>query len=357
MEHLTLTPEFSEGDTEKPKEEIKLNNIKKSINISSFKKSYEVDFVNEIKYLSIIAMPKEDLFPIKFSAKFTLSDIRKVGLFRDYESIDECLFDIFEGLDSKEPKPNIIEKDDSNLTIIVPLHTKRYPEIIFPLKQNPKNNAIKYEELANAFLNMKKQKDQEIEDLKDRIDKLEKLLQIKIEKSELKENFKGTTLEIFNIGKNEYSKFFPDKYQDIEKILAVGFTLILECNEKDIVDLIISSFYKYKTDLKKLIGIDTDNKLIDLNIRNDKNKIYFDWLLFKDESEENKEEINQDLLFNEMMEAEIDYIPFILNGLKAKLITDATLIDLFELKNQEKINEIVYNTKLIFEGEPINPKY
>lgn len=233
-------------------------------------------------------MPKEDLFPIKFSAKFTLSDIRKVGLFRDYESIDECLFDIFEGLDSKEPKPNIIEKDDTNLTIIVPLHTKRYPEIIFPLKQNPKNNAIKYEELANAFVKMKKQKDKEIEELKDKIDKLEKLLQIKVEKDELKENFKGTTLEIFNIGKNEYSEFFPDKYQNIEKISTFGLTLILECNEKDALDIIISSFYKYKTDLKKLIGINIGNKLIDLNIRNDKNKIYFDWVLYKDESEENK---------------------------------------------------------------------
>lgn len=66
--------------------------------------------------------------------------------------------------------------------------------------------------------------------------------------------------------------------------------------------------------------------------------------------------INQDLLFNEMVEAEIDYFPLILNGLKAKLITEATLIDLFELKNPEKINEVVYNTKLLFEGEPIQSK-
>ena len=159
-----------------------------------------------------------------------------------------------------------------------------------------------------------------------------------MEKDELKENFKGTTLEIFNIGKNEYSEFFPDKYQNIEKISTFGLTLILECNEKDAVDIIISSFYKYKTDLKKLIGINIGNKLIDLNIRNDKNKIYFDWVLYKDESEENKEKINQDLLFNEMVEAEIDYFPLILNGLKAKLNTEATLIDLFELKNPEKIN-------------------
>ena len=199
MEHFSITPEFSEGETENPKGELKLNNIKKTIYISSSKKDYEIDFVNEMKYLSVIAKTKNDLFSIKFSGKFTLNDIRKVGLFREYESIDECLFDIFKGLDSKEPKPNIVEKNEVNLTIIVPLPTKRYPEIIFPLKQNQKNDATKYEELANTFVNMKKQKDKEIEELKDRIDKLEKLLQIKMEKDELKENFKGTTLEIFNI--------------------------------------------------------------------------------------------------------------------------------------------------------------
>ena len=148
MEHLTLTPEFSEGDTEKPKEEIKLNNIKKSINISSFKKSYEVDFVNEIKYLSIIAMPKEDLFPIKFSAKFTLSDIRKVGLFRDYESIDECLFEIFEGLSSN---PTLTEKDSLNIIVIIPLHTRKYPEITFTLTKVEKNESQKYDELVNVL--------------------------------------------------------------------------------------------------------------------------------------------------------------------------------------------------------------
>ena len=65
MEHHPLTQEYLEGETEKPSGEIKLNNIKKTVNISSFKKTYEIDFINEIKYLSIIAKQKEDLFPIK----------------------------------------------------------------------------------------------------------------------------------------------------------------------------------------------------------------------------------------------------------------------------------------------------
>ena len=118
-------------------------------------------------------------------------------------------------MDSKEPKPTLIEKDELNLTISIPLHTKRYPEIIFPLKQDQKNEKIKLEELTNAFLDMKKKKDKEIKDLKDRIDELEAILKIKTEKDELKEHFEGTKLEIFNIGKDKYKEFFPDELNKI----------------------------------------------------------------------------------------------------------------------------------------------
>ena len=258
-------------------------------------------------------------------------------------------------MDSKEPKPTLIEKDELNFTISIPLHTKRYPEIIFPLKQDQKNEKIKLEELANAFLDMKKKKDKEIKDLKDRIDELEAILKIKTEKDELKEHFEGTKLEIFNIGKDKYKEFFPDELNKIGEISGIGYTLILECNEKDIAD-IISAFNNYKKELKKILDIKISNKLIDLNICNDKNKIYISWVLYREKNGVNEENNKKDLLFDEMIEAEIDYFPIILNGLKVKLITDATLIDLFELENKEKINEIVFNTKLLFEGETIKSK-
>jgi hypothetical protein len=48
----------------------------------------------------------------------------------------------------------------------------------------------------------------------------------------------------------------------------------------------------------------------------------------------------------------IAYFPFIANGLKAKLTTEVNFVNLFE-ENEEKIDKMIYNTKLDFEGEII----
>ena len=100
-----------------------------------------------IKFLSIVEKYPNGLFYNAFMKKFILKDIQKVKTFRDYESVDEYLFDIFEGLNYK---PTIIEKDKLNLIIKVPLHTRRFPEINYPL-------------------NIKNQKDKEIKELKEKM--------------------------------------------------------------------------------------------------------------------------------------------------------------------------------------------
>lgn len=49
-------------------------------------KVYDIEFINEINYLSITAQVENELFPIKYQNKFTLEDIsNKVKFFRDYE--------------------------------------------------------------------------------------------------------------------------------------------------------------------------------------------------------------------------------------------------------------------------------
>lgn len=116
------------------------------------------------------------MFPNIYFGKFVLKNIKEVGLFRDYETIDECLFGIFKGLDYK---PIIIEKEEKdkiNLIIIVPLITRRYPEINFPLKHIEKNDSQKIEELIDALLIIKNNKDKEIKELKDKIENLEKII-------------------------------------------------------------------------------------------------------------------------------------------------------------------------------------
>ena len=355
MEAYPIECNYSEGETtEISKETSNIKNKKKIIEITSGKKTFEIEFKNEIDFLLITAKQNDSLFPVIYTGKFTLKDIKKVGLFHEYESIDECLFDIFDGLDSKQSKPFIIEKDNLEIIISVPLHTKKYPEITFSLKQNKNNEPKKYEELIEVLLNMKKEKDEEIKELKDKINKLEKLLQIK-ENDKKQDEFKGSKFEIFNIGKDEYSNFFSDEIQYIENLTIFGFTLIFECKENDIQE-IMNSFIKYKNDIKKIFNIDQD-KTLDLKVRNKKNKIFFDLVKYKEVKEDEENNTKEDFLFHELIESYdlMSYFPLMTNGLKAKLITEGTLLDLFE-SSQEKMKEIIFNTKLLFEGETIKSK-
>ena len=162
--------------------------------------------------MSVTASCQKSLFSDIYKGKFSLNDIKKVGLFHNYESIDECLSEIFDGLNSN---PTIIIKDEFNIIITVPLHTKKYPEIKFTLIKIEKNESQKYEELVNILLELKNdrdEKDKEIKELKNKVENLEKLLNIQKEnKEEITDNFDGTKIEIFNIGKNEYLDFFPEK--------------------------------------------------------------------------------------------------------------------------------------------------
>ena len=57
-----------------------------------------------------------------YKNKFTLIDIQKVKLFNAYDSIDECLSEI-------EISKGIIREKADSLDLVVPLNSKKYPEI------------------------------------------------------------------------------------------------------------------------------------------------------------------------------------------------------------------------------------
>ena len=96
------------------------------------------------------------------------------------------------------------------------------------------------------MLNLKNEKDKEIKELKDKINKLENLLEIKDEKdSESQKIFNGSKLEIFCIDKDKYFQYFPDKNKLDKKITLMGYSLIFECNENDVTNL-VNTFNKMK---------------------------------------------------------------------------------------------------------------
>ncbi len=321
----------------------KIENTSKSIKIEVNKKIFKIDFINEIKTLKIVAKNTDGLVPIEYSGIFTLEDIKKVGLFFDYESIDECLFEIFGGLDSS---PSVSEKENLELIISVPLHTRKYPEISFLLKMIKKNESQKYEDLYEALLNIKNQKDKEIEELKDRIKKLENLLQIKDEKnSEGEKEFKGTKLELFCITKDKYFEYFPDKNKYGKEIIFINCSLILECNENDVKNL-VDALNKNKDEIKEMLSLKEE---IEIYISDNKNNINIHIVEMLDINDKNDKQ-KQDYLFKDIIRNPLVYFPFTGTGLKATLKTDATFLDLFELENNDILDNIIFNTTFSMEG-------
>ena len=329
---------------------IKIENTIKTISISYNKNIFNVEFKNEIESLSLTASCQKNLFSDIYKGKFSLNDIKKVGLFHNYESNDECLSEIFDGLNSN---PTITIKDEFNIIITVPLHTKKYPEIKFTLKKIEKNESQKYEELVNILLELKNdrdEKDKEIKELKNKVENLEKLLNIQKEnKQEITDNFDGTKIEIFNIGKNEYLDFFPEKSQCKENLYGIVFSVAVECDEKDINE-VVELFNKYKEDIKTLFDLGNN---FDLCIKNDKNKLIVDSLIYID-----IEKIKNNDLMHEIngIMGKNNLFSFMANGIKVILKTKLNLVDICEIKEEEKINNLIYNSKLDFKGDILTCK-
>ena len=73
----------------------------------------------------------------EFQSKFSLDDIKKVRYFQIYDSVDECLEDIFKGINTSKSS---LKKENNNLIITIPLLNKKYPSISFSLKEKVKND-------------------------------------------------------------------------------------------------------------------------------------------------------------------------------------------------------------------------
>ncbi len=174
MEDCPKPIEIKDIKNKEKKFEIKCNN----------NKLFNVCFLNQGNYLLINTYYNDEFNKFVFEKKYNLSDIQNVKLFTLYSSIDECLDEIFEGIDSG--KCNIIE-ETNYIILIVPLMNKKYNEIKFRIDEKEKNDKEKYEELYKFSINMKNENSfykNEINVLKDEI----KNLKLKFEILEKKFN-------------------------------------------------------------------------------------------------------------------------------------------------------------------------
>jgi len=252
-------------------EEPLIQNKKKSIELIYGKdEKYFIDFINEGSRLSIEAKTFSDILTIIYSEKFSLEDIKKVKFFNDdYKSIDECLAEIFEGIDKNEAK---IEKSKIDTITLKVRLSKRY-EIIFPLKKLEKNENQKYQELLDIILNLKNNQENEIKFLKDKINFLENLLKAKKNENYKKglELFNGSVIEMTCFGRNEIEKYF-DFTQEYayfnEKNYGYKypnfFSFVFKCKDDKDIPLVVDSFKQIKNNYGDSDNIFTrvkDNKL------------------------------------------------------------------------------------------------
>lgn len=141
------------------KKEIK--NKEKHFEINS-NKNIKIDFklINKGNSLLISAHKKICILEIEYEAKFDLESIReKCELFRVYYSIDECLGEIFKGIDNEKI---IVNEGNDSLNLIISLGNTKYKSIEFNIKEKVKAEKEIIEELYGIINNQ----DKEINDLK-----------------------------------------------------------------------------------------------------------------------------------------------------------------------------------------------
>lgn len=121
----TIEPEIIEAKTENI-----INQSKSFTALSDKNDEYTILFENKSKTLSISARKNDNDFNQKFIYKnnFNLHDIQKVKWFLAYNTLDDCLLEIFNILNEKKI---LLKEEKDKLILIIPLNSIKYPEINF----------------------------------------------------------------------------------------------------------------------------------------------------------------------------------------------------------------------------------
>ena len=171
---------------------------------SDNKKEYNILCENRGTLLNISTEIKDEkTFKKKsFKNKFSLIDLQKVKLFQSYDSIEECLYEI-------DFNKGIIKEENTRLNLVIPLNSKKYPQIIFPLEEKEISDSEKIQELYYIIQNLNNQ----VQNLQIKLDNLT-YHEIKIISK--KEEPTGISIDLFTFGKEDFYKYI-DKNVDLIK--------------------------------------------------------------------------------------------------------------------------------------------
>ena len=116
---------------------------------------------------------QKEISKIEYESEFDINYLKKVKLFVIYDSIDECLDEIFAGIDTNK---TIINENSNNIILTIPLSNIKFKEIKFEIKEKEKNDKQKLEELF-TIINLQQKEivnlKNENKNLKEKINKIE----------------------------------------------------------------------------------------------------------------------------------------------------------------------------------------
>jgi len=167
---------------------------------SDKKNEYSLLFQNTKELLYISCQNKNN--NLLYKNKFSLYEIQKTKLFIAYDTIDECLFEINNILNEKK---GIIKEEEDKLSFVVPLNSKKYPEIIFPLYKKEKSDSQKINDLYEIINKEKKQ----INDLKKTLDDF--IINQQITICGIKEEVNGISVDFKIFGKENLTEYLGEK--------------------------------------------------------------------------------------------------------------------------------------------------
>ena len=153
--------------------------------ISNTNKHYFIKILNKVNSILISCYYQKEISKTEYESEFDINYLKKVKLFSIYDSIDECLDEIFAGIDTNKA---IINENSNNIILTIPLNNIKYKEIKFEIKEKEKNDKQKLEELF-TIINLQQKEivnlKSENSNLKEKINKIENdikdLLQFKNE--------------------------------------------------------------------------------------------------------------------------------------------------------------------------------
>ena len=197
----TIEPEILDTKTEKI-----INSSKSFIALSDKNNEYTILFENKIKLLNISSKISGNNYNHNFIYKnnFSLNDIQKVKWFLSYNSIDDCLSEIFNILKDKKM---ILKEEKDKLILIIPLNSIKYPEIIFPLYKKEKSDSERINELYDVINSLNEKNNQQEKQITILKVQLDNFMNQDIVINGTKNEINGITIDFEFFGKENFKKY------------------------------------------------------------------------------------------------------------------------------------------------------